>query len=161
MALATAEAIRDQILTLVEGITPTSLSGDRFRRYRDEGGADFEEWATKQPAAAFRRVQVRQVGADELPLVSDTLNERVRLRETVRIAYPQNARTGSQNAMDRDDVINQDWLKINYKIGLYGRGNFSSTNDCTPLGAIMEMERGAGVDYLVITADFEYLRLIA
>ncbi len=161
MALATVEAIRDQCCTLVEAITPTSLSSDKFRRWRNEGNADFVDAMEKNPTAAFRRFQIRQRGTDELPLVSDTTTERIELTLEWRGAYPQSARYGNANAMDRDDVINQDWKSINYKIGLYGRGNFSSTNDCTPLGATMEMDHGAGVDYLVLTVRFEYERSVA
>jgi hypothetical protein len=161
VSLATAEAIRDQILTLIEGITPTSLSGDKFRRYRNEGGADFEEWANRQPTAAFRRVQARQVGEDEPPTVSNTTTEEVKLTIQILVAYSQNARAGSTNALDRDDAINKDWKSINAKVGIYGRGNFSSTNDCTPRGATMTMERGNGIDMMTILAVFTYQRSIS
>jgi len=157
MSLATAEAIRDRIYTLIESIAPTSLP-DKFRRYRNEDGADFQEWAESKPTAAFRRFQVRETGDDEPPSVSIVTQEMVRVRFAIAIAYPQTHRYGSGNAMDRDDVINQDWLKINYAIGLYGRANFSSTNDCTPLGAVKTRESGGTMDYLVVTADYEYLR---
>lgn len=158
MALATAEAIRDRIYTLVEAITPTSLTATKFLRHRNEGSADFDEWAEKNPAAALRRFQVREVGDDEPPLVSSVTQERVRVRYAIRVAYPQTGRYGSANGMDRDDVINQDWLKLNYAIGIYGRAGFSSTNDCTPLGAVKTRESGGKIDYLVVTADFEYVR---
>lgn len=161
MALATVEAIRDQVYSLLEGVAPTSLSDVKFRRFRNEDGANFEEWAEKNGAAAFRRFQTRQVQTDEPPLVSNTTTERVVLTLVTRVAYPQTHRYGSANAMDRDDVMNQDWKSINYKIGLYGRANFSSSNDCTPIGATMEMERSGRIDYLVITARFEYERQIA
>lgn len=161
MALATVEAIRDRVYSLIEGLTPTLLSSDKFRRFRNEDGADFEEWAEKNPTATLRRFQVRQVGTDIPALVSDTTTERVTLELSLRVAYPQSHRYGDANAMDRDDVMNQDWKSINYKIGLYGRGNFSGAYDCTPIGATMEMGRGNKVDYLVIAARFEYIRQIA
>lgn len=158
MATATVEAIRDRVYTLLEAQTPTSLSSTLFRRYRNEEGARFDDWAEKNLAASFRRFQVRQIGTDELPNVSDTNTERVRMKQEIRIAYPQTHRYGGANAMDRDDVINQDWLKINRAIGIYGRTNFSGSHDCVPLGATMEMDRSGKVDYLVVIAEFEYLR---
>ena len=157
MALATAEAIRDRIYTLLESLTPT-FDATKFRRYRNEGGADFVDWAEKNPAGAFRRFQVREVGSDELPHTSTVLEERVRTRFEIRIAYPQTHRYGAANAMDRDDVMNQDWLKLNYTIGIYGGGNFSGTNDCIPLGAIKSRDSGQGVDFLLVEMDCEYLR---
>jgi hypothetical protein len=161
VSTATAEAIRDQCYSLVEAITPTSLVPDKFRRYRNEGDADFQAWAESVPTAALRRFQIRQRGADEPPTVSNTTTERVTLMLEIRIAYPQTHRYGAANGMDRDDVMNDDWKLINRKIGLYGRGNFSSGNDCTPMGATMEMDRSGGVDYLVVSARFEYERVIA
>lgn len=158
MALATAEAIRNQIATLLEALTPSNLSSTKFRQFRNEGDADFDSVMEKNPPAALRRFQVREVGDDEPPLVSNLATERVRLRVEIRIAYPQTHRYGPANGMDRDDVMNQDWRDINYKIGLYGRGNFSSTHDCTPLGAVKTREEGGKIDYLVIAADYEYLR---
>ena len=161
MALATVAAIRDRCYDLIEAIVPTSLSGDEFRRWRNEGDADFTEAADADPAGAFRRFQIRQVNLDEPPLVSNVLEERVQLELECRVAYPQTHRYGADNAMDRDDVRNEDWKAINYRIGLYGRANFSSTHDCTPIGASMELEIGEGVDFMVVTARFEYMRSIA
>jgi hypothetical protein len=158
MFTVTAAGIRDQIYTLIEALTPASLSADKFRRYRNEGDADFDAWAEKNPAASLRRFQVREVGDDEPPLTSSTIEERVRVRFEIRMAYPQNHRYGAANGMDRDDVINADWLRLNFAIGIYGRSNFSGTNDCTPLGAVKVRESGGKVDYLVVTAEYEHVR---
>lgn len=160
VSVATAAAIRNQGYSLLEAITPTYLSGDKFRRWRNEGGANFVDGTEKNPAGCLRRFQFRQIGTDDLPAVSDTTTERVTLQLELRVAYPQTERFGNANAMSRDDVLNQDWLKINAAIGIYGRGNFTSTYDCTPLGATMEMEHGSGVDYMVVMARFEYIRSI-
>jgi hypothetical protein len=161
MATATLEAIRDRVYTLIESLTPTTLSSDKFRRYRNEGGANFPDWAEANPAGAFRRFQVREVGDDELPDVSDTTTERVTATLEITVAYPQTHRTGPANAMDRDDVINQDWKSLNATVGIYGRGNFSSSHDCTPLGCVKSVERAGKVDLLVVRMRVEYLRLIA
>lgn len=161
MSLATAEAIRDRILALIESITPTSLERDKFRRYRNEGDANFEEWAEKNPTAALRRVQVRETGDDEAPLVSSLAQEDVRAQFELRIAYPQSHRYGAQNAMDRYDTIKADWKLLKYNLcgtGGAARGNFSGSHDCTPLPATMTRETGAGVDYLVATLVVEYTR---
>lgn len=155
---ATAGSIRDRIYALIEAITPDTLSSDEFRRSRNEEGADFEAWAEKTPGAAFRRFQVRRTGDDELPLTSSVTSERVRVRFEIRVAYPQNHRYGRGNAMDRDDVMDEDWLRIDFRIGICGRGNFSGSHDCTPLGATKTRESGGKVDYLVVTAEYEYVR---
>jgi hypothetical protein len=154
---ATAESIRDRIYALIEAITPTHLSGDKFRRYRNELGADFDGWAEKNPGA-LRRFQVREVGDENPPDVTNYEIEAIEVTFEIRIAYPQTHRYGGANAMDRDDVRVDDWVDINRMIGLIGRGNFSGTNDCTPLGAVMTRESGGRVDYMVVTARYRYHR---
>lgn len=160
MSLATAAAIRDRIHTLVEALTPSSHSGVKFSRLRNEASGDIVEWAEKNPAACLRRFQARQILDDETPLVSDTTTERVIMRVELRVCYPQTGRFGSDNALDRDDAIQLDRKSINASVGLYGRGNFSSTHDCTPLPGTSTMERGQGVDYLVFQLQYEFLRAV-
>lgn len=157
MALATIEAIRDRIATLLESQTPTTDS-TKFRRYRNELGANFVEWAEANAAGCLRRFQVRSIGDDSPPLVSNVQEERVPVSLLLAVAYPQTHRYGGANGMDRDDVIEQDWLKINYSVGLYGRGNFSSTHDCTPLGGTKSIDRANGVDFLVVELRYEFER---
>ena len=161
MALATAESIRDRIKSLLEALTPASLASTKFRQFRNEDGADFDEWAEKNPAAALRRFQVREVGDDELPETSSGIEERVRVRYELRMAYPQTHKYGPANGMDRDDVMNQDWKAINYAVGIYGGANFTSTYDAIPLGATKSREQGGKIDYLVVMLDLEYLRSVA
>ncbi len=164
MVLATAAAIRDQLHTLLEALTPTTDAVE-FRRYRNEGDGDFRAWVERNPAAAFRRFQVREVSADEEVFSSSTTQEHVRIRYEILVAYPQSHRYGAANAMDRDDVMNQDWKLINKAIGLYGRANLTTATvgsyDAIPLGATRAFERGAVVDLLVVSAEYEYLRSIA
>lgn len=158
MSLATAAAIRDQIYSLIEALTPTSLSADKFRRYRNELGARFEDDMEANPPAALRRFQVREVGDDGEPDVSNTTEEAVETTFEVLIAYPQTHRYGADNAMDRDDVRKQDWKQIKHTLGCDGRANFTSTYDCTPLGATMTRQAGSACDFSVITARFRYQR---
>jgi hypothetical protein len=161
MALATAESIRDRIAEVLVALTPTSLSGDKFRQYRNEGAADFEDSMEKNPSGALRRFQIRETSDDELPETTSGIEERVRVRYTLRVAYPQTHRYGSGNAMDRDDVMNADWKAINYAVGIYGGANFTGTYDAIPLGATKTRVAGQAIDYLVVTLDLEYLRSVA
>ena len=166
MALATAEAIRDRIYTRIEALTPASLVSTKFRQFRNEDGADFDEWAEKNPAAALRRFQVREVGDDEPPLVTHLTQETVRVRFEIRIAYPHTHRYGPANGMDRDDVANADWKQIKYAItgtGGSGKANFTSATDgqydCTPLAeSTKSREQGGKIDYLVALVSYEYIR---
>ena len=157
---STQAAIRDRVRTLIEAITPTSLSGDKFRSSRNEAGADFMAWAEAHPTAALRRFQARFDGSEDPPEVSNTDTDLRHATLVVLIAYPHTARYGADQAMDRDDVIQQDFKKIEQAIGIYGRANFSGSHDATPLGnegaPMKETERGVACDFLRITARFSF-----
>lgn len=161
MATSTPSAIINRLLTIIEAVDPVSLTSTRFRRWRNEGKADFRDAAEKLGGAALRRVQVRDIGSDEPPAVSNTVYEQRRLSVEILIAYPQDNRAGSANALDRDNVIDQDWDYIDFNIGLCGRVNFYTTHDCTPLGCTKEIERGQTCDFLVIRAEYYYFRALA
>jgi hypothetical protein len=165
VSLATIESIRDRILTVIEGLTPASLSADKFRRYRAELSGNFEEWVEKNPSACLRRVSAYETGSDEGPVVSCLTHETVNAQIEIRIAYPQTHRYGADNTRDRLDVIKQDWKKIKYAIsgdGGDGKANFTTATDesydCCPLPASMEIERSAVADYMVIRWRCEYTR---
>lgn len=157
MATATIETIRDRIIALITALTPTSLTGDKFRVSRDESMADFRAMCESNPPACLRRFQVDDDGTDELPLVSNMDASRLRVTFTIQVAYPNTHRYGTGAGRDRKDVIDEDWRRLNFAIGAYGRANFSGTNDCTPLGAMKEVEKAEKVTYLVATASFEYV----
>lgn len=158
MAFATPEAIRDRIIALIEAIAPTSLTADKFRVSRDEASADFRAWSEQNKTACLRRVQVRNPGARTIPLVTNHDAARHELTLNVLIAYPNTHRYGVAAARDRDDVIDEDFRKLDYAIGIYGRANFSGTHDCCPLGLERnDDERGDGVTFLSLTWRGEYV----
>jgi hypothetical protein len=159
MAIATEEAIRDRVIAIIEGLTPSSRPvTPKFLRYRNEGDGNFVRWAEASPAAALRRFQVRDDGRDGIPEVSNTDVEDARLLLIIEIAYPQDSRSGPAAALDRDDTGKADWKKINFAIGICGRANFSGANDCTPTGAIKRVEQRNGIDLVVIEAGFRFYR---
>lgn len=153
MTLATAAAIRDRIATLVTAIVPASSSGDRFRQFRDEMQADFSAFVESNPLA-LRRFQVRNDGTDIPPDVEPGDVSRRTVTFAVRVSYPLTHRFG--NGRSRDDAIDEDWRKINYAIGIYGRANFFGGHDCTPIGATKMVERVGKSDVLVVMALFTY-----
>lgn len=155
VATTTTDAIRDRTIVLIESIVPTTLAADRFRRHRNE--ADFFAWALANPAGAFRRFRVRGTGYDGTPDVNNASVVERRLVLEIAVAYPQNSRTGRDNALDRDDAQDQDWRAIDYVVGVTGAGNFSSSADCTPLGLDdPTWERSEKVDFAVFKARFMF-----
>jgi len=158
----TAESIRDRAIAVVGALVPRSLAGgvgNRFRAYLNEGSGDLVKWASSNPAGAFRRFQVRTT-ADAASNVSNADFEERSVTLVVTIAYPHTSRTGPGDALDRDDIIDEDFKLIDFNLGVYGRVNFSPPDpDATPLGATDAIVRGDSVDFLVVEAVFTYQRL--
>lgn len=161
MATTTPAAIRDRAITVIEALTPGSLSNDKFRRYRNEGDGDFRAWAEANPSGCLRRFQVRTTGATETPPVSNFDHEEHQVTLGVTVAYPQTARFGADQALDRDDVIDQDAFQIDKAIGMQGGANFTpatSADACWISGSPAEIERGETVDFLVLVFVYIYKR---
>lgn len=157
MALATEEGIRDRIAVLIEAITPSLLSNDKFRQWRDEGKADFATDVASSPTAALRRFQVKSITERGIPEVSNMTTAQHVARFRISISYPNNSRAGAQGARDRADLFDRDWNKINFVVGIYGRANFSAGNDCTPLGITApEPDVGDAVTVVTFEASYNY-----
>jgi hypothetical protein len=160
---STAAAIRDRITALISTSDPVTDPRTRFRAYRNEGKADFATDMEANPAGCLRRFQVRDDGSEEPPEVSNTDVDMRHVTYTIRIAYPQTQRYGKDGALDRDDVMDQDWGALNSLVGIYSKSHYppGSPYDCTPLGAEkMPREEGTSVDFLEVRARFSYYRLV-
>lgn len=157
----TPGAIRDRIYAVIEGLTPRSLTSDRFVRYRNELGADFSKWALAHPAACRRRFQVRKSGDVREAEVSNSDIEERRVTFKVLRAYPQTHRDGPDAAMDRDDAIDDDSDQIEYAIGMTGRANFAYPtypDACWVEQTMPETDDLDGVDIVEMTFSYLYKR---
>lgn len=157
MATATIETIRDRIIALITALTPTSLTGDKFHVSRDESMADFRAMCESSPPGYLRRFQVDDDGTADNPESTNVDAALQIVTFVVQVAYPNTHRYGAAAGRDRKDVIDEDWRKLNYACGIYGRANFSGTNDCTPLGAVKEVDKSEKVTYLVATMRMQYV----
>jgi hypothetical protein len=156
VATTTPEAIRDRMITVIEALTPASDTGVRFRRYRNEGGADFKAWADANPNAARRRFQVRTTGRTQVPATSNTDVEEHQIEVIITLAFPKTGRDGPAQALDRDDTLDADQFQIDKACGMLGRANFtpSSYPDATWLEGVPG-DRVEGE-----TCDFAELRYV-
>jgi hypothetical protein len=163
MATTTAAAIRDRIIAVIQGTTPTTDSALLFVKFNNELAANFRRWADQNATAAHRRFQVRDIGRDQPPLVSNTdVEERLVTFEIV-VAYPQTHRWGGDNALDRDDVMGEDQHKIERAVGMLGRANFtpSSYPDACWREGETRREVGRACDFLVIRQTMSFHRSMA
>ena len=161
MPSTTPEAIRDRAIAVIEALVPAR--GDaRFRAYRNERGANFEEWSKQQAAACRRRFQVRTSGRSRAPTVSNTDHEEHWLTLHILIAYPQTHRDGRGAALDRDDTADADAFQIDKAIGMLGKANFTSPfpdatwHEDSP--GITERIEDDGVDFVEIEYVMFYKR---
>lgn len=158
--LTTVAQIRDRMIDVIEALTPTSLAGDKFRAYRNEGAADFRGWAEGNgKSAAWRRFQVRDIGDDAPPDISNQDYELRSVWFEIRVSYPQTHRAGRDAALDRDDVMAEDQHQIENAVGMRGRANFIAPNPIASwVEGSTEREVGDGVDFLVIRQRMIFYR---
>jgi len=152
---ATTSTILERCIVLVNAITPASHATVKFRH--SQGGGDFREECEAAPAGAFRRFDISDQGSREMfeaSSVDRTLEDTTLI---ITVAYDRSKRAGINGNRDRMRLIDEDWRKINYVIGAYGRANFAGAHDCTPLGAESDIDdSGELLDYLLVTARFTY-----
>lgn len=160
--VATQGTIRDRIFDLLEALDLVTETRTKLRRYRNEGDGEFTTWCEAHTSACLRRFQVEDfsVGGPQ----SSNVDTDMRWCEMViTVAYPHGQRFGDQGATARRTVIEQDFGEIEKLVGIYGRGWFFHSHDCTPLGLgepQFEIQKNAGFDLLVIRAQFSYWRAV-
>lgn len=162
-AVTTAASIRDRMITVIGELTPTILTGTKFRAYRNEGNGVFVDWASANPAAAFRRFSVRDMGEDDAPATSSMTEEWRQVIFQVVVAYTQSHRAGPQNALDRDDAMSADQHLIENAIGWRGGVNFAdSYPNATFIKAGYSVQRliADPVDFLVIRQPMGFYRSV-
>ncbi len=146
-------SIRDHMVARISALTPTLLSGDKFRVWRNEGKGDFQSSSPQ-----FRRFQVRATVARNYDSSVVALDGRS-AEFTVTVAYPQNHRTGGYATLDRDDAMSADQHAIETAIGVRGYRNFDGgTGEPTAywLEGSTTRVKGATADFLVITQTLRW-----
>jgi hypothetical protein len=157
----TATLIRDRIVTVIRALTPTYDTGVKYIPFNNELDADFRKWANENAPAADRRFQVRDTGDDETPEVTNHDVEEEFVSFDVLVAYPQTNRWGSENALDRDDVMRQDQDQIKQAIGMDGAANFASPypDACfRPESSNIVRERDGACDFIVMRCVYSFYR---
>lgn len=160
MSTTTDTAIRDRMIAVIGQLTASSLAGDAFVAYRNEGGADFKTWASSNPDAAWRRFQVRFAGDADSPETTNGDIEEQHVDFVVLVAYPWSSRAGVLNALDRDTVMRQDRDQILKAIGIDGAANFAGANpDACYRGGHATFDNVGEVDFIVITQTMSFYRV--
>lgn len=166
MSTTTSKAIRDRIIAVVAGLTPTLHVERPFVTYRDESGADFRRWARAHPNACTRKFQARTVSVARPPDATNTDVVAELATFDVIVAYAKRWRAGQ--AFDRDDTMEADKGLIERAIGCEGYENFTLANpNASWLGpdapgsqteTTFERDDSSVVDFLVVRLTYRFLR---
>jgi hypothetical protein len=165
VSTTTAQAIRDRIITVVQGTVPTVYPVLPFAAYRDESGADFRRWARSHPQTCTRRFQARLISSVQ---ASDVSNVDVEVRLAtfdILVAYAKRWRAGA--SFDRDNTMASDQTLIEHTVGRNGYGNFNGafpnaswlSPDASGSQTETLFERDDGkIDFLVIRQTMRFYR---
>ena len=157
----TVDANVERVLDIIEAIVPAQSPGaGKFRRYRGEGDGAFIPWAEANPESAFRRVDAQDVGGFGVPVGVNDYEEREQ-KITVTVAYPNNARAGTDQTRARNALIGSDLDQLEKAIGLYSRANFSAPNpEACFRGWDSQRVAQAACTYLVVDVIYAFNRAL-
>ncbi len=125
MSTTTFNLIRSQFTVLMESLIPTSNTGVRFRRHRDE--KDFFDWCGENKSASWRRFEVRGGMSYEGPEITNTDLEFHRMPASVTVAYPLEwGKYGGSNRASLEKVVEEDMHAIDDTLGLRGLAGWVS-----------------------------------
>lgn len=145
----TSAAIRDEMITLLQALTPLALAATPYRVHREAG--DFRQWAVEHANACMRRFSVRDNFIVTMPDVTGLDLEWVQTTFTLVVAYPATYRAGADGMRDSDDLIEKDMHQIDGTIGTRGYGNYTAGTVTTESMGITESDevRLLEMDFLV------------
>ena len=155
----TPDAITDQMISLVEDITPALHAVQKFRAHREE--MDFRDWALASPASCLRRFSITFGGDTPQALVTSGQLERTEETVEVVVAYPTDFRHGGTQLAGLRKTISRDAKQIEAAIGVCATDTTLKSlasifrNDGT------SRESAGPVHFGVITFRVEYARSLA
>lgn len=158
----TFDAVRDQMISVIEALVPASLPQDRFRRALGER-ADLRAWALEYPDACFRRFDILDASDYAAPIVSDGVIDQVEAVARVVVAYPSSGKFGDQNRRDAMGVMRADRHQIDDAIGLHGGANTvaGQTTAVSRGGAPFDLGAdGDGAIFTVLELGFLFYRAV-
>ena len=146
------------MIVLVQALTPTTLSSDRFLAHRE--GGDLRTWAEAHPTACLRRFSIRNLGDCAPAVVSDTRVEETSDTFEVVIAYAPNGRHGPNFLTEVDKAIESDQTQVHKTIGPPGYASLTATATVMHQDGFSR-EDGNGVTFSVIRYAVAWYRSLS
>ena len=161
-ATTTIGAIIKQMETTIRGLTPALLDDVAFRIMSTR--RDFEEWSETNPAASFRRYQIRDVGEYEPPTISNTDVEMLTTELELTMSYPMDlsgayadSTVPPDDRQDVEDLMRQDMHQIRDAIGINGSANYA-TGQIVAREQSLTIEDGESVIFLTMPFETIFYR---
>lgn len=142
MATTTLAAVRDQIITTIEALTPASLSTDLFRR--GQRRIPIKQWAgaTNSSSAAFRKFELTRTGAADDPSYLHTTQIERHEQLTLTVAYPVLVgKYGNKELDDLESIARADAMQI--RDAVYSSDNYLS-GQIAAFVTIMPLDTSSG-----------------
>ena len=150
-----AALIKQSMTTAVLAITPLLNSDERFREF--DASQDYLAWCEQNPAAALRRVLIRDTGTLEPPAITNTDVEWVATEFEVAVCYPRESGTSNE----RDELIASDMRQIRATIGVAGYATHEDAADATVTELGVSREETEACVFGVLRLRVEFFQAMA
>ncbi len=138
----TFATVRDQMVALLEAVTPARLAGQKLRRHRDP--QPFPAWVEAHPEGCLRRFEIVGDLALEPSPFTDGLVEQSEQGVRVQIAYPRSPGLyGPENERDFDDLIDADFAQIDEAIGKFAHPDYVAEQHLAEFRSLTFEDAGA------------------
>lgn len=156
MATTTRQLIRESQSGFIAGLRASQLSRYPFKHYKLL--QPFEDWCEANPGACMRSFWIRS-NADEEVRAGDQISEEIENTIEVAVAYPLDNRFGLDGVQGLQDVIDQDYRKIDSVIGYKGYGNYVAGHNLCILES-STIEEGESVWFLRMTYRINFRQAV-
>lgn len=158
--VTTWSAIRANMATVIDALTPRYLAGETFR-LTDHETETFRDWAESNDTASLRRYEIEALEFERL----SAENFQVQLRRAnaeIVVAYPMKlgfyrTRFGAKRTdhATAHDLIEYDADQILKAVGVRGSANYVD-GQLAAVEEIYDVEAGDGVWFLTIGLDVQF-----
>jgi len=156
----TWRAIRQQMVTVIKALTPSSNAADTYRETTTEM-ADFRAYASNSPAAIMREYDI-QKESDELDGAQNYQIEMRRVTAELLMAYPHHwgayqtkDGTNTHNERTLRAIADEDRNLIDKAIGIRGGSNYLAGQRSCVVGSIT-FEELESVTLMVLPLEVTY-----
>jgi hypothetical protein len=135
----------------VVAITPTTPLLDREQEFGEfHDSMDFRDWVQANPDSCTRMFSIADMFDDDPVEISDAVADLQPIRCEVLVGYQNDFKYGANKLRDLENVIREDYRKIELALGIHGQANYTVGCTIKEDGTPFDVEVYDGVSVLVI-----------